>query len=259
MLNSSTIVLERPVLDNTNMPGNPETATAEPPIYKALMRVKPDDLTLAAWATRAGIHRSMFNAIRRHGNPTSETLEKLLDAIDVSWTQFDAGMQPVRTEVAASGLQDVERAWRGPRPAKPLPLVGSAIGGEVDGIDEHVELTELRLGEVLDHLARPHSLAEDPQAYAVTIVGDSMAPRFEPGERAFVSPRSPVGIGDDVIVQLRSPNGQEDEADRITMVLIKRLVRRTAKFVELRQFNPEMTFSVPVERVAAVHRVRGRL
>jgi phage repressor protein C with HTH and peptisase S24 domain len=43
------------------------------------------------------------------------------------------------------------------------------------------------------------------------------------------------------------------------MVLIKRLVRRSAHFVELAQFNPPMTFRVPSERVAAIHRVRGRL
>lgn len=271
MLNLSSIAARPPMLDIANMVKMPSGDARDPPIYAALMRIKPDDLTLSAWASRAGIHRSMFNAIRRHGNPTSDTLDKLLDAVGVSWAQFDAGLAPVRTEVAGSGLKDVERAWRAPRPARPVPLVGSAVGGEGAGLDEHVELTELRLGEVLDYLARPHSLAEDPQAYAVTIVGDSMAPRFEPGERAFVSPRSPVGIGDDVIVQLRAPApspsnptldgaGDEDQdADRITMVLIKRLVRRTAKAVELQQFNPDLTFTVPIARIAAIHRVRGRL
>jgi phage repressor protein C with HTH and peptisase S24 domain len=113
----------------------------------------------------------------------------------------------------------------------------------------------------LDYLGRPPSLADDPDAYAVEIVGDSMAPRFEPGERAFVSPRAPVRPGDDVVVQLNA-NGDPEHSDiagQVTEVLIKRLVRRTAKFVELRQFNPDLTFQVPIDRVWRIHRVRGRL
>lgn len=92
-----------------------------------------------------------------------------------------------------------------------------------------------------------------------------MAPRFEPGERAFVSPKAAVRPGDDVIVQLTDPNGAGDLADAVTDVLIKRLVRRTASFIELRQFNPDNTFEVPLDRIArqrgklAIHRVRGRL
>jgi phage repressor protein C with HTH and peptisase S24 domain len=42
-------------------------------------------------------------------------------------------------------------------------------------------------------------------------------------------------------------------------VLIKRLVRRTGGYVELRQFNPDTTFRVETQRVAKIHRVLGRL
>jgi phage repressor protein C with HTH and peptisase S24 domain len=161
--------------------------------------------------------------------------------------------QPVKSEVRRAGLiPDAPHLAAG----DPVPLLGSAIGGAYGEIDEHVELTELHLGDVLEYLARPPSLAGDKDAYALTVVGDSMAPRFEPGETAFVSPRSSVSIGDDVIVQLK---GNGEEGDRVTMVLIKRLVRRSSSFIELAQFTPPMTFRVPSERVAAIHRVRGRL
>jgi SOS-response transcriptional repressor LexA len=257
MLNLSTIDLPPPMLDIPNMVAD----AADPPIYRQLMAVKPDGLSLNAWAARAGMHRSMFNAIRRHGNPTSETLDKLLDAIGVSLAQFEAADdRPVRTEVRGSGMgtKDVERAWRGAPMQKPVPLLGSAIGGGWGELEEAIELTELHLSEVLDYVVRPPSVSGDPQAYAVTIVGDSMAPRFEPGERAYVSPRAAAAIGDDVIVQLTG-NGEEDVAGRVVMVLIKRLVRRTAREIELRQFNPDLTFRVPAARVAAIHKVVGRL
>lgn len=211
---------------------------------------------------------------RRRGMPGSDRLRKLAALLGTTsdWLlsggeegeaerNAEISRQLVRSEVSGTGLgvSDLERAWRAPEQSAPVPLVGSALGGEWEGMDEAIELTELHLGEVLDYLARPPSLSGDKGAYAVTIVGDSMAPRFEPGERAFVSPRDTVGIGDDVILQLKDVGGEGDLADRITMVLIKRLVRRSTKFVEMRQFNPDTVFRVPTERIAAIHRVRGRL
>jgi hypothetical protein len=257
----SSIVPTGALFDITNMA---ETVD-NPPIYDALMRFKPDGLSANAWAVRAGVSRTVWADIRRHGNPTRGTLEKLLAAVGGSLAEFEAARADpsglVRSEVAGTGwtAKDVERAWSAAGPSKPVPLLGSALGASLAEFEDSVELTELHLTEVLDYLARPPSLSGDKGAYAVTIVGDSMAPRFEPGERAFVSPRDTVGIGDDVIVQLKDSNGKDDAADRVTMVLIKRLVRRSGGFVELRQFNPDLTFRVPAGRIAAIHRVRGRL
>jgi hypothetical protein len=173
----------------------------------------------------------------------------------------------VKTEVKGTGMSpsEVRDAWAMAGNVKPVPLLGTAMGGDWEGLAD-VELTELRLSEVLDYLARPPSLAADPEAYAVEITGTSMNPRFEPGERAFVSPKSPVRIGDDVIVQLKQahPEGS-DFTDTVTAVLIKRLVKRNAEYIELRQFNPDQTFRVPIGSIAsvggklAIHRVRGRL
>jgi phage repressor protein C with HTH and peptisase S24 domain len=42
-------------------------------------------------------------------------------------------------------------------------------------------------------------------------------------------------------------------------VLIKQLVRRSAGGLQLRQFNPDVTFDVPSAEVAAVEKVLGEL
>jgi phage repressor protein C with HTH and peptisase S24 domain len=174
--------------------------------------------------------------------------------------------ETVRTEVRGTGRSTAEThdAWA-MKGAKPVPLVGSAFGGDWDNL-EGVELTELHLADVLDYMSRPPSLANDPDAYAVEIVGESMSPRFEPGEQAFVSPRSAVRPGDDVVVQLINPRAADDMKNRVVMVLIKRLVRRTATHLELRQYTPDQTFKVPLDCIGkdntgkpAIHRVRGRL
>lgn len=171
----------------------------------------------------------------------------------------------VRTEVRGTGMasDQVRDAYAMRGNVKPVPLLGTALGGMFSDLEE-VEMTELRITEILDYLGRPAGLADDDAAYALEIVGESMAPRFEPGERVYVSPKATVRPGDDVIVQLVDPNGDGDTADVVTEVLIKRFVRRTANFVELRQFNPDQTFQVPLGRIArfngrlAIHRVKGR-
>lgn len=139
----------------------------------------------------------------------------------------------------------------------PVPLLGSAIGGDHGDLDDMaIDLVELHMGEILDYLGRPPSLQHETDAYALTVISDSMAPRFQPGERIAVTPRAPVSIGDDVVAQLR---GREGDDERIKTVLVKRLARRSPSFVELHQFNPERTFRVPAGRIAAMHKVRGVL
>ena len=206
---------------------------------------------------------------RRRGLPTSERLARLAYLLGTTsdWL-IHGGMEgpildrsrlnpdgTLKSEDPGAGTRasDIRGAWAAPEPHRPVPLIGTAFAGEW-GAD--IEMSELHLTDVLDYLGRPPELQTDPDSYALEIVGESMAPRFEPGERAFVSPLSPVRIGDDVVVQLRASGPAQ--SDRVKLALIKRLTRRSPTFLELRQFNPDRTFQVPVDQVAAVHRVRGR-
>ncbi len=206
---------------------------------------------------------------RRRGLPTSERLARLAYLLGTTsdWL-IHGGMEgpildrsrlnpdgTLKSEDPGAGTRasDIRGAWAAPEPHRPVPLIGTAFAGEWDA---DLEMSELHLTDVLDYLGRPPELQTDPDSYALEIVGESMAPRFEPGERAFVSPLSPVRIGDDVVVQLRAKGPAQ--SDRVKLALIKRLTRRSPTFLELRQFNPDRTFQVPVEQVAAVHRVRGR-
>jgi hypothetical protein len=186
-----------------------------------------------------------------------DTLAKLRERYP-DFPGWDGGNRIVRSEVASFGDRPFEEKYgSGELPA--IPVLGAAIGMTSFDPERHIELTELDANEVLDHVARPVSLARDKEAYALTIVGDSMWPRFRPGRRVIVSPRAPVSIGDDVVVQLRGTEGDAEHRDRVTMVLVKELVRRTATHFELRQFNPDATFQVDSRRVAAIHKVIGEV
>lgn len=170
----------------------------------------------------------------------------------------DGGNRSVRSEVARFGDRPFEEKYgSGGLPA--IPLLGSAIAMQSFDPEHHIELTELDASEVLDDVARPASLARDGEAYALTVVGDSMWPRFRPGRRVIVSPKAPVSIGDDVVVQLRGTEGDEEHRERVSMVLVKELVKRNSSYIELRQFNPDVTFKVEAERVAKIHKVVGEV
>ena len=233
-------------------------AAEESQLYRDLIRFKPDGLTANGWAVKAGVSRSVWSDMRRHGNPSRRTLAKLLAVAGSSLAEFEAlqvGDEPRRSvTAAAAGVSDPGASgWR-PAPPTPLPLYPTAIAGEYG---QHIEMAEIDSGAVLEQLSRPDSLAGDRDAYALTIVGDSMWPRFRPGRRVIASPKAPVAIGDDVVLQLREGDGHGEQGP--LRVLIKELVRRTAGFVELRQFNPDVSFRVEASEIAAIHKVMGEV
>lgn len=213
-------------------------------------------------AQKIGVAASTIN---RHYNGTAttklgrETLMKLRHTYP-DFPKWDSGNHSVRSEVASFGDRPFdEKFGSGGLPA--IPVVGSVIGMRSFDPERDIEMAEFDMAEVVDHVARPQSLSRDDQAYALTVVGDSMMPRFRPGRRVIVSPKAPVSIGDDVVVQLRGSTIQTapTNPDPITLVLIKELVRRTASYIELRQFNPDVTFRIESERVAKIHKVIGEV
>jgi hypothetical protein len=226
-------------------------------IYDDLMRFKPDELTPNAWAMKAGVNRTVWADMRRHGNPSRRTLEKLLKAADSSLAEFEA-LRITASEspdaVSRPGLADHRRAAWGGAPLVPLSVFATAMAGEWGNAGDRIELTELRTGELIDRVARPASLADDGSAYAITMAGESMFPRFRSGRRLAVSAKAPIAAGDDVMVKLNT------EAGAATVhVLIKDLVRRSSTCVQLRQFNPDLTFQVPTAEIASIERVLGEL
>src|SRR5215213_4659570 len=232
-------------------------ATDESPIYRDLIRFKPAELSPNAWAVQAGVSRAVWSDMRRHGNPSRRTLHKLLSAAGSSLAEFEALRvgTGAAAKVAGPVLADPGSTWSSAS-LPPLPLVASSLAGEWGEPGSQVELTELRRGELLDRLPRPVSLANDKDAFALTVVGDSMWPRFRPGSRVAVSPRAPVAIGDDVLVQLRPAQRSNRAAER---VMIKQLVKRNASSVELRQFNPDLTFAVDAAGVDAILKILGEI
>ncbi len=226
-------------------------------IYNDLMRFKPDGLTPNAWAMKAGVNRTVWADMRRHGNPSRRTLEKLLKAADSSLAEFEAlritASEPADA-VSRPGLADHRRAAWGAAPLVPLSVLATAMAGEWGDAGSRIELMELRAGELVDREARPVSLARDRSAYAIKLAGESMFPRFRSGRCLAVSAEAPIAAGDDVMVKLNSEAGVGT-----VHVLIEELVRRSSTGVQLRQFNPDLTFHVAADEIASIEKVIGEL
>jgi hypothetical protein len=222
-------------------------------IYRDLMRLRPEGMSPNAWAVKAGVSRTVWSDMRRHGNPSRRTLEKLLIVAGSSLAEFEALRVGGYASSPAPGSADSvgehgRRDWRG-APLPPLRLVSSTIGGEWG--PQSIEMMEVRFDEGIGSLPRPQSLAADPESFAITVAGDSMWPRFRPGRIVAVSPRSAVSIRDDVLVRLKAGEGGN--------VLLKELVRRAGDCVELRQFNPDVVFSVETAEIEAIYKVAGEI
>lgn len=155
------------------------------------------------------------------------------------------GVEVIPANVVAPKYMDLPRD---------VPVYGTALGTFVDGEEgEVIEQTLVHQADAIDFFMRPPGYAMKKGLYGVFIAGSSQSPRFEEGEIAFVDPNRPPMVGDDVVVYLVDDDG--NGGDKLVAVLIKRLLRRTASHVELRQFNPPLEFRVPAQRISAIHRV----
>jgi hypothetical protein len=219
-------------------------------LLEELMRFRPDGMTANAWAVKAGVSRTIWSDLRRHGNPSRRTLSRLLEAAGSSLAEFEAlriGTDSAKA-AAAAALADPSRAW-GSAPAAPLLLFPTVQRGFWGACSFGIPLLSVDREKVIDRLPRPTSLGSDTTAYALSVPIESMWPRFRLGRRVAVSAAATVQSSDDVLVTLAHGGG----------ALLAELRSRSAESLGLRQFTPPTEFEVPASEVEAVHKVIGEL
>ncbi len=212
--------------------------------------VSAREISLAATGQPAAVR----NIIAKGSMPSAERLEAIAAELETTSDWLLGRDGAIERTIADDGAVP-ETTFR--RLPKDLPIYGSALGADLQFNDEvgvivTVEQTEVHMAEPSDRMARPIGVTGRPDLYVVEVAGHSMEPRYDSGRRVLVDPRRSPGVGDDVIVQLRGPTFDGEE---VKHVLIKQLVKRRPGAVVLRQFNPQVTFDVPNEQIAAVHRV----
>lgn len=198
------------------------------------------------------------SSVQRYFDPTFDS-----DLRPDVWRKLAKGFEgsPVDPSeiMAISGILALSNAtpvvFNGPGRQKgpqDLPIYGSALGADLDFSGTAVEQTYLNTGDVVQYINRPTAVANRSDVYGVYIQGSSMSPRYQEGELAVVETRTPPRVGDDVVVYLCS---KSDDGEIVSACLIKRLVRRSGSYIELEQFQPNITFKIDSDTIKSVHRV----
>lgn len=211
--------------------------------------------TARGLSLRAGLGPDAIRDIMRGKSKTIElsTLTALSTVVGFNASDFvTAPAQPITPKSPADLKLDIYN-W-----PKDIPVSGTALGASLqfqsDGRLEMVEQTEISHSDPIDFVRRPPALINSKATYALYVVGSSMEPRYQQSELIYVDPRRPPAIGDHVVVQLRDGSGHDGE-EQVVSALVKKLVRRSSTDLELEQYNPPMTFTVPLSQVKQVHRV----
>lgn len=126
-------------------------------------------------------------------------------------------------------------------PLSRIPLYGSAeagLGSDITNMDR-----------AIDHIDRPSFLLSASSAYAVYVIGESMEPRFRPGEIVYVDPAVPIRAGVDVIVQMA-------DEDKLTAI-VKEYSGSNDDAIIFKQYNPEKKITIEKFRVTSIHLIRG--
>ncbi len=144
----------------------------------------------------------------------------------------------------AAPPNEVERVSDVGRPALgPLdvPVLGLTVGGSSGDFSFN--------GEIIGHVRRPAGIANLSNVFALHVLGDSMSPRYEPGDMVYCGGRPPVP-GDDCVIEMLPT--EDAPAGR---GFIKRLVKRSTSKILVSQFNPSAEIDFDPREVKAVHRV----
>lgn len=177
------------------------------------------------WAERLSPHLGVPPEVLLFGLPDGVESVKVNSPSDATQQVLELPNAIIRDKVEGLGRK--------------IPVYGQAVGG-VDG-------EFLMNGTVLYEVMAPPVISHISDAYAVSVSGESMVPRYEDGEICFVDPKRRVKKGDYVIAQIR----QEEHGPLLAYV--KRYIRHTSIELVLEQFNPPKELRFAGNTVVSVH------
>lgn len=200
--------------------------------------VEGQKLNMKAVSLAAGLGETFVrDMLKRDREPSAENFRKVMEAI--SRLTGRVPLDPVGEVVPA----DVEHV-PGAHLPKDIDVLGAAAGSELGRGSFHFST------DAIDRVSRPPGLIGVKGVYAAYVENDSMYPMYSSGDLVFANNFRPPRPGDPVIIQYPG----EVEGDEVGG-FIKILVRRTAEWVECKQFNPEGSIKFRNHPRLQLHRV----
>ncbi len=198
--------------------------------------------TRAALAKEAGLSHTAVRDIflGKSKSPRGITLARIASVLNVDASDFylptdqqgtNAFTAPTPpSDVDLRHMQSAPKATVSPETA---PVYSSAQGGQGD-------LT-IYFTDIIEYRAKPPRHRRSPKLWGFYVVGDSMFPRIESGNFVWVDPdKTPKPNEEAVFVQT-------NKALQDASILVKRVVKSTAKMWTVMQFNPQEEFRLSKE------------
>jgi SOS-response transcriptional repressor LexA len=227
-----------------------ESFREDPARRLVAQKIRERGMDMAGLSREIGMNQTYVQQYLTKGSPKflpeiqRRKLARLLDIDEHMLRPWEDGEFPEGRLIQSSPLHRSMSPSLGYSGPDMVPVKGTGAGGS-DGENEWN-------GDTVDNVARPQSLIGVPNAYAVYVIGDSMAPRYRHGELVFMHPGRPPSRGCYVLVQL----GERSEpTGPTTRALIKEFVRQTDKKLVLAQLNPAKTFEIDMALVKGIHRI----
>lgn len=189
-------------------------------------------------ARRTGIKQSSIYAIERGETKKSKFLPEI--ARELGLRPDEVGL-PAEQQIAPGVLSGAALI----EPERDFPIYASVEGGPGEII---------RSADAVDWYPRPAPVAHVKNAYGLLVIGESMAPEFEPGDVALINPALPPLAGKPCIFYAEH-NGE-------ARATIKRYLRSTADKWFVYQHNPppgaKHEFTLGRREWSICHRVLGK-
>ena len=173
-----------------------------------------------------------------HYKPRPETMAKLAEALECAPGWLSGDSSAPRPKYLSTPSPTTGLASR----TGPLILRGTAPSDVGDFV---------YTGQVEGRIKRPPGLIKAPNAFCLRLRGRAMEPIFEDGSEVYVDPDSPIQLGDYVVIELNEPI---DEMGR-KPVLIRRLIFRTAKLVEVWEARNDRRQDIDSGKIGVIQRV----
>lgn len=156
--------------------------------------------------------------------------------------RLPAALKATSNAVGLMGGTEIVASPTPPLGARDVPIMGRSKGGDGGEFEFN--------GQIMGWVQRPPHLIGVLDAYATYVDGESMYPRYKPGETVWTNPAKPFTRGDDIIVQLHP-----EEEGGTPRGYIKEFVKWEPKYLVVSQFNPPMEIKYDRDMVISTHKI----
>jgi len=216
------------------------------------------DCTMEDVAFAAGISKAAYAKLESGKSKSTTRWREIADYLGISHDEMLAAMP----SISPAGGQS-------PREPRSVRLIqrpdGTFIGGAPGMADNRARMPSMSpvlghaaagahgyviIGEPIAYEPTPPELENAQDGYLLYVSGESMVPRFFPGERISVHPRRPYSRNDFVVVQF-----DDGSPEHVGMVKQFQGYDDETGDLLLSQYNPPIEIRVPGDKVKEIHRV----